>query len=335
MFIFSPLFFQIAIILFSMVGFFISFYIHHKKKTDTPLVCPLGADCDTVVRSDYSKFIGIPIESLGMIYYGLIALGYAVVVLFPGFLPQAAVFALIVLTVLAFMFSLYLIAIQAFVFRYWCTWCIYSAFISTIILIATFFSSEYGFVSLLQDYRSIIIVVHALSAAIGLGAATVTDILFFKFLKDYKISEKEADIMSTVSQVIWFALGMLVISGLGIYVTNIEIFNASMKFLVKSFGVGVIIVNGIFLNLYIAPKLVQISFGKPHDHTERELNIFRKLAFALGSISLVSWYTVFILGAVLHSLTTPSNLFGIYFGLLALGLILSQIMERRFVKRKM
>ena len=90
---------------------------------------------------------------------------------------------------------------------------------------------------------------HLFGFGIGLGAVTITDILFFKFLKDFKISEFESDILHTLSQVIWFALTVIIISGLGLYLPEAQELNQSGKFLAKMAVVAVILLNGTFLNI--------------------------------------------------------------------------------------
>lgn len=116
----------ILIIFLAFGGFSIAAYInHHKKNIKEALVCPLKANCDTVIHSDYSKFLGIPVEILGMIYYGLIAVNYGLIVAFPGLETLAS--TLLVMTLCAFVFSIYLTLIQAFAIKNWCTWCLISA----------------------------------------------------------------------------------------------------------------------------------------------------------------------------------------------------------------
>jgi hypothetical protein len=61
--------------------------------------------------------------------------------------------------------------------------------------------------------------------------------------------------------------------------------------------VCIIIVNGILLNLIVAPKLVSISFqGKDIDENNKPRSL-RKLAHVFGAVSFISWYTAFILGS--------------------------------------
>ena len=120
----------VIIIFLAFVGFLIASYIrHHKKNIKEALVCPLRANCDKVIHSDYSKLLGISVESLGMFYYGLIALAYGLVIIFPNFYLPLVSYGLLIATVAAFAFSIYLTVVQAFILKNWCTWCIISALI--------------------------------------------------------------------------------------------------------------------------------------------------------------------------------------------------------------
>ena len=314
-------------------GFLLAFYIAHKKRAQEVLVCPLNSDCEAVVRSEYSRFFGIPVERLGLLYYGLIFISYGAFLARPALASSGAVFLILTLSVAAFLFSLYLTFIQVFTLRQLCTWCLTSAGLCTIIFLSALFGSEFEFVSLLSFYRSPILILHLLGAALGLGAATVTDILFFRFLKDFRVSEWEANVLSMLSQVIWFALVVVVVSGVGLYLSDAERLNESSKFLVKTIVVLAIIINGAFLNLLISPRMIKISFGTEHNHEAGELRRLRRLAFALGAVSLVSGYMAFILGAIRSEPLDFITLLLIYFGLLALAVLGSQIIERWLVRR--
>lgn len=324
---------ELLAIFAAFAGFSIASYIRNKKRSNQHLVCHVGSDCSAVVHSDFSKFFGIPVELLGMFYYGLTAVAHGVALAFPGFLHEWSSLFMLTLALIGFLFSAYLIFIQAFALKQWCTWCIFSACLCTLIFGSALFMFGSDIVSLLAQNRSVIIILHAVAMAIGLGAATLTDIFFFKFLKDFKISEGETDVMRTLSQVIWFALALVVATGLGLFIPEASALAASSKFLVKVIVVMVIIVNGAVLNLFITPRLSQISFGEAHDHKPGELHHIRKVAFALGGISITSWYTAFLLGSF-RSIPLPFVwILALYLGVLAIGIIGSQIMERAFSKR--
>ena len=326
-------FWHVILIFAAFGGFLLAFYIRHKKHANEKLICPLDSDCESVIHSDYSVFLGVPVEIFGMVYYGTIAISYGVFLVFPQFVLPFAVFVALVLSTAAFFFSLYLTSIQIFTIRQICTWCLVSAGLSTAIFFTTLAGSEFGFINLLAEHKNIIVMFHLFGFGIGLGAVTITDILFFKFLKDFKISEFEASVLYTLSQVIWFALAVVIISGFGLYLPEMQELNHSGKFLVKMFVVGVILLNGVFLNIAVSPKLVKISFGKKHEHEEGELIKLRKFAYASGAISLASWYYASALGMAHNPPLGFRGLFLVYLFILGAGVLISQVFERANSKK--
>lgn len=120
-------------------GFLIAKYIRDHKTKNTRLVCMRGFDCHAVVHSDYSKFLGMPNELLGMLYYFFISVSGIFLFFIPHISP---VFALIlrVVSLSALLFSLYLIGVQIFIIKKVCSWCLISALISTLIFLLIFFN---------------------------------------------------------------------------------------------------------------------------------------------------------------------------------------------------
>ncbi|HCB35168.1 MAG: hypothetical protein A2W52_04035 [Candidatus Taylorbacteria bacterium RIFCSPHIGHO2_02_49_25] len=118
-------------------GLLLAAFIHFKKRLHTTLVCPIGHSCDPVVHSDYSRFMDIPVEILGIIYYTIIVVAYSTLLAMPT-LHETALLAptLLGLSAVAFLFSLYLTAVQAFILKEWCTWCLISAALCAIIFFA-------------------------------------------------------------------------------------------------------------------------------------------------------------------------------------------------------
>lgn len=319
-----------AFILAASLGLLIAVYIRRKKSKGKPLVCPMRGNCASVIHSDYSTFFGIPVEVFGIGYYAVIVIGYAALAFVPGLSSPLLSFGLLGLSTVAFMFSLYLVFIQAFALRQFCTWCIGSALLCAGLFFGAIFHPDADLVATLGDYRKLVLSLHMIGMALGLGGALITDIFFFKFLKDYKISEGEADTMNTLSQVIWIGLGILILSGIGLYLPEMARLNASPKFLVKAIVVGVIVINGLFLNLLIAPKLVKITFErKPHPDGMHHI---RRIAFALGAISMTSWVSAFVLGSFRSSPLPFGQLLAMYVSLLCIGVIGSQISERKLVR---
>lgn len=321
---------HIVSIFLAFGGFLLSAYIFHKKRSGETMVCPLKANCDTVIYSDYGKFFYVPLELLGMGYYAFVALSYAAFVVAPTLANPMTVFILSGFTIIAFLFSLYLTFIQAFTLKQWCTWCLCSAGISTLILGIGFGFSEFTLLELLRGNSIFIMFIHLVGAALGVGGATIADIFFFRFLQDLRISKKESDVLHVLSQIIWFALGLLILSGIGLYLPAAAEYDTTPKFLVKMIVVAVIILNGALLNLLISPKLMKISFGERHHHEPQELNRLHRLAFALGSISITSWYFAFFLGSMHELAFSFSSLIVVYLGCLIVAIIFSQLFDRFF-----
>lgn len=328
---------EIIIIFCAFAGFLLAAYLHHKKaKPQEAFVCPLKGNCAEVIHSEFSSFFGIPVEWLGMTYYLAIALMYGLFLGLPLLLTPATLFVSIALSTAAFLFSAYLTFIQLFSLKQICTWCLTSAGLSTIIFFTSVFGSDLAFISMLDSVRPVITILHLVGIAVGLGGATVTDVFFFKFLKDRRISHEEAAILHTISQVIWFALALIVLSGAGLYLSDMEYYNQSSKFMMKMLVVSVLILNGAFLNLKITPHLVHISFGDdPRKTPEQELQRERRIAFALGAVSFVSWYSALILGALRSVPLSLPILALVYAGLLVVAIAGSQVMERRLGKQLM
>lgn len=323
-------------ILFGLAGLILALYIYTTKKNKAKvLVCPIGGHCDAVVNSKYSKFLGVPVELMGSLYYALVVIFYLINALQPEFFSDEVLFFATSFSVVAFFFSIYLVFIQAFTIKNWCTWCLFSAGFTTFIAVTAVFGASFDLLLLLTEYKGLIVFFHALAAAIGVGATTVTDVLFFKFLKDFKISGGEKSIMDTMSHIIWIALAVLIVTGIGLYAPRSLELAESSKFLVKTVIVAIIALNGLVLNFIVSPRLTSFVFG---NEGQKSLSpsgkVYRKLSFASGAVSIVSWYTVFILGS-LRSIPLSFRIgLLVYLGIVSFAVLMSQFYDRQLTKKQ-
>jgi len=320
--------FHLTIAASAFIGFLIAFYIARQKRRVHPVKCPMRGHCDTVVTSEYSRFFHVPVEYLGIFYYSFIFFSYLAFLLMPQFKYEHVLFTFFILSLslAAFLFSIYLTFIQAFLLRQFCTWCLVSAGICTVIFISAVNGSAFEFLPFLAEYRSWIVWLHVVGLVLGLGGAVFSDILFMRFLKDLRISNSELNVLKIFSQIIWFGLAISIISGIGLYLPDAEGLNQSPKFIAKMIILAIVIVNGLGLNLFITPKLTKIPFGKIPDKMNG-LRDVRRLSFAMGAISIVSWFSVFILGSMHRSSVELPVLFGTYLLFLFFAITVSQILE--------
>ena len=178
-----------------------------------------------------------------------------------------------------------------------------------------------------SEYKIISVIVHVLSVVVGMGAAFVSDILFNIYIKDKRIQPNEDRTLGTLSGIVWVSLIFIVLSGFALFLSDPIGYSQSHKFLVKMTIVGVIIVNGYLFWKVIHPALKKIDFidtNMSHKYVK-----LRKVAFALGAVSLFSWLSAFVLGMLSNvSIYYSEAIIG--YAAICFGAILaSQVVEHR------
>lgn len=309
-------------------GIIISLYIYIKKRRHQKLACPRDNPCDTVLHSRFGKTFGVSNEILGLLYFFLVsALLFSLIVTTSTY-AVSVTYILFFTLILGGLFSIYLVMLQAFVIRSWCYWCLGIA-LTNLVLIISLLGLPFDIINpALSSQKTLWVIVHNIGFILGLGSATITDVLFFRFLKDSTISAEEKGTMDILTNVIWGGLAILIVSGLSLYLPNQAVLAVSSKFLLKVVVVGVIVVNGILLNMFIAPYMRRLSFEGTVPAKK-----FRRLAFALGGVSIFSWYVAFLLGSLRNIPIAFSNSLVAYGVLLLCVIIGSQIAERFITKQ--
>lgn len=190
-----------------------------------------------------------------------------------------------------------------------------------------------------DDVRQIILTAHIVSASIGFGGAMITDLLFFRFLKDFLVSKKEEEVMQMLATIVLTAMLVIIASGFGLYLGDPLKYNENPRFWIKMTAVLVACVNGLAMHLFISPRLLELSFRLERDGMLEPDIVARtrrlsRAAFAMGAVSAVSWWTALLI-AMLKPLIglgfTP--LFVIYVLVVFTGVVISQIIERQYVRK--
>ena len=145
---------EIFCIFLASCGFTLALYIHSTKKSGKPLVCPLEGSCEQVVHSEYGSLFGVSVELLGILYYFAIGIIYTLFAFAPDILPTFMTYAITGITITSFLFSLYLTGVQMFIIKHWCTWCLFSALICTLILISSLYISGPQTFDFIQQFIS-------------------------------------------------------------------------------------------------------------------------------------------------------------------------------------
>ena len=127
------------ILILPAVGFFNALWLYWQgreyRERGRPMVCPLNGHCEKVVFSEYGFTFGIKNELVGMAYYIALLAGLYLFSFYPAFYPFLA-FSFLTATALAALVSLYLIYIQFFILRMFCSWCILANAINIAIFVS-------------------------------------------------------------------------------------------------------------------------------------------------------------------------------------------------------
>lgn len=130
----------VSLLVLSFLGFLDAGYLSASHYLSFDPGCTVFGDCETVLKSEYSKIYGIPVQVFGTSYYLLILI-LAVVILDSGSLRVARLLGW--LTILGLFASVYFMYLQTFVIKAYCQYCVASAITSTLLFLLGMFVLKY------------------------------------------------------------------------------------------------------------------------------------------------------------------------------------------------
>lgn len=138
------------IILMSILGFMDSLYLAFEHFSSSPAPCGTGilSGCNAVLESEYAIFLGVPLVVWGLIHYGVLSY-----VSFLALSSKKIIWKkwLTVQSMIGVLMSAYLVALQLFVIKSICIYCMISAVVSLIIFsIAYFYYKKYLYLLLIE-----------------------------------------------------------------------------------------------------------------------------------------------------------------------------------------
>ncbi|MCD8484619.1 vitamin K epoxide reductase family protein [Candidatus Woesebacteria bacterium] len=129
---------NLLLIFLSMVGLADSGYITYEEWANVPSICQNipGFDCGAVLDSAWAHIGPVPLSVLGFGFYATVFLlaTYHLVMVQP---KQSLTNVLLLLATSGFLFSLFLVYLQAVVIGAYCLFCMISAITSTLIFFTT------------------------------------------------------------------------------------------------------------------------------------------------------------------------------------------------------
>ena len=182
--------------------------------------------------------------------------------------------------------------------------------------------------------HSIFLITHLFGVVLGAGGAFISDGIFFTSLKDKILSKDEFRILKTASNFIWGGLFLLVISGVGLFTQNVEALSSSEKFISKMTVVGIIILNGIIFHFVHLPFLKRHLDKRLASKTEPSSGRLTPFILASGVISVVSWTSAVILGALRSFSYSYTTFLSVYAIVIGLGILTTLVLFFTYIDQR-
>mgnify|MGYP007070630769 CR=1 FL=1 len=138
---------------------------------------------------------------------------------------------------------------------------------------------------------------HFLGLVLGLGAATLLDMIVVRFLATRRVTADACQIVEFAARVVSAGLAILWVSGLG-FMLHYALFDPAKitnpKVWAKMAIVGMLTLNGVFIHRAVLP-LIRRGIGRTLFNGMSTAQ--RGVLLASGVVSGTSWYVPLILGA--------------------------------------
>lgn len=321
----------ISTLVIGLAGFAIVFYafLRRRRKQEAEPVYDPNKD-DPIIHIRNKLFFEIPIDKILLGYFAVVVIIYLVKLLLGGRLPGLDL-AVLYLSGITFFLGLYKMGMSVGVVNKFSPWLLFSIVFSLIIFFTIYAGTEGDFNLFLERTREYNITIHLLGLVMGLGGTLIVDIMFTHFMRKYTITARESVVMHLISQMIIFGLILLVLSGFALLLPYFSFFTENPRFVMKMIVVFVVIINGAALNLYLTPKMKNISLL---DEGKKRYEKLTRISFALGAVSIVSWLSAFFLALLKTVFDMPfSYLLTGYLVLVVIAIIGSQIAKVYYEKK--
>jgi hypothetical protein len=163
----------------------------------------------------------------------------------------------------------------------------------------------------------IIVTLHVVSAAVGVGAAATSDTIFLRSIRNRIISRDQFVLIRAASRVVFGGLIILTLTGIYMMFVNPGLVRMPY-FQVKMTAVLILMVNGLVFHAKLLPFFKQhmdVKLSKEHISSKQWL-------FAItGAVSAVSWFTALIIAVMGDTGIGYVLMAGIYIALMIGGSI--------------
>jgi hypothetical protein len=169
---------------------------------------------------------------------------------------------------------------------------------------------------------------HFIGLALGIGAATVLDLMLIRYFLTQKITTEKWHVFLTVTYLVNAGLTLLWITGISFLIlysyTDPHLLH-NQKIMAKVIIVSCLTLNGFYIHFRVLPYLADQIF--------EGMTNFQKTSFLTsGAVSATSWYVPLMLGTMVQlNFTVPAwIILGGWASLVVLFSIVINLVIRRF-----
>jgi hypothetical protein len=183
--------------------------------------------------------------------------------------------------------------------------------------------------------KAVLLFVHVIGVALGLGAATLIDLLVVRMLVAGKIAPSQPGFIQFASAIVPAGLALLWLSGLGLLAYYSAFDLAALqnpKVWTKVAIVAVLTLNGLFIHAVVLPLIARQTGRRLFDGISE---VSKSLLLTAGAVSITSWYVPLFLAVSkpMNFVVPAQAILGSYVVLLAVAVIASQLLARILAPR--
>lgn len=175
-----------------------------------------------------------------------------------------------------------------------------------------------------MELKTGLTIAHLIGLALGVGGATLMDMIMIRFMVRGRISREHAEFVHFSSQLVAAGLVMLWASGisfLAYYSFYSQESLSNPKVYAKMVIVAILTLNGMLIHKYVLPMIDRNVGKRLFDDVSRQQKMWMLTA---GAVSATSWYVPLALGALREfNFVMPASHILLGYGALLLTAILS------------
>ena len=176
--------------------------------------------------------------------------------------------------------------------------------------------------------KTILLIGHVIGVALGVGGASVSDVLFVTSIADRRIDRSELKLLRIASKVVVFGLVLLAVTGVGFIVTGSPL---SPRFWAKMTIVLIASINGYVMHRFMFPLFERCQRERVN-LLSAEITQHAPFVVTAGALSAFSWYAALILGMWRTLQLSYLGIMGAYFMLLFGTIIVANTATQWFLR---